>query len=46
MVSMDVASDNIETKIHKTDIAIKKIKHKDINVNLNPVVLEALYGNS
>ena len=38
MVSMDVASDNIETKIHKTDIAIKKIKHKDINVNLNPVV--------
>ena len=38
MVSMDAASDNIEIKIHKTDMAIKKIKHKDINADLNPVI--------
>lgn len=38
MISMDVASENIGDKIRKTDIDMKKAKHKDLNSSMQSVI--------
>jgi ATP synthase F1 gamma subunit len=44
MISMDMASENINDKIRKTSISLKKAKHKEINSSMHSVIFGGIHG--